>query len=130
VLASQATDGHGQRCGSTYPSSSGWYWTKLYANALPGYSVGINNDGVFGCRGPSLRHFLGCFLLCLCFSGENLSPVLWSSDDSGFNIVSFLGESLWNSCLPASPVEASREFEDFKLGGRRRLKLSLLFSLS
>jgi hypothetical protein len=33
---------------------------------------------------------LGCFLLGLCLLGENLSPVLRRSDDSGFDVVSFL----------------------------------------
>jgi hypothetical protein len=27
--------------------------------SLPGYGVGVNNSGVFGCRGPPWRRFVG-----------------------------------------------------------------------
>jgi hypothetical protein len=47
---------------------SGRHSTELRAKALPGYGVGVSNDGVFECREPPWRRLLGGFLLGLCFS--------------------------------------------------------------
>jgi hypothetical protein len=56
------------------------------AKALLSNGVGVNNDGVFGCRGPPWRCLLGCFLLGLCLPGEILSPVLRGSDGGGIDV--------------------------------------------
>jgi hypothetical protein len=71
---------------------SGRHSTELRAKALPGYGVGVNNDGVFRCRKPPWRRLLGGFLLGLYFSRCR------RSDDDGFDVVSFFEASLWKSC--------------------------------
>jgi hypothetical protein len=81
------------------------HWTKLRAKALLDNSVGVNNDDVFGCRGPLWRRLLGCFLLVLCLPSENLSSILLGSDDDSIDVVSFLGVPLWNSRWLASLVD-------------------------
>jgi hypothetical protein len=81
----------------------GRHTMELRAKALPGYSAGVNNDGVFGCHEPPW--LLGGFLLGLRFSMWKSFSGCRRSDDGGFDAVSFLEASLWKSCWPTSTVE-------------------------
>jgi hypothetical protein len=60
VFAPHAIDGRGGCVSSSYSSSPGRHLVELRVKTF--------NGGVFGCRAPPWRRWLGGFLLDMCFS--------------------------------------------------------------